>query len=83
MIRRPNPLHSLWIGCKIATAVFAQFYGMIMIVGGLVFLALPPLSIVMFAVGGASYLLGKSIDKSLDAEEKRENESSDDPPWAV
>lgn len=83
MIRRPNPLHSFWIGCKIATSVLAQFYGMIMIVGGLIFMAIPMLSISMLAVGAASYLLGKSIDESLEAEEKDNDESSNDPPWAV
>lgn len=84
MISKPNPLHSFWTGCKIATSVFGQFYGMIMIVGGLVYIAVPTLSTYMFATGAVSYLLGKSIDKSLVEEEKREHdEGSDDPPWPV
>jgi hypothetical protein len=78
MIRKPNPLQNFWIGCKIVTAVFTQFYGMIMIIGGVIFLSQPLLSIIMFAMGAACYMLGKSITKSLIEEETRDNEGSDD-----
>jgi hypothetical protein len=75
----PNPLNSLWTGFKILTGVIAQFLGMALLVGSIVFLG-SPLGIWCLCIGLFSYFFSKSLEKTMAKEEKAQKEDDDEGP---
>jgi hypothetical protein len=76
---KPNPLNSLWIGLKILTGVIAQFLGMILLVGSLVWLG-TPLGLWCLAVGLFSYFFSKDLEKTMAREERAQEDDDDEGP---
>jgi hypothetical protein len=74
---RPNPLHSLWIGFKIFTSVFAQFLGIILLVGSIVYLG-SPLGLWCLVVGLFSYFFHKDLDRTMASEDKVQKDNNDE-----
>lgn len=75
---KPNPLNSLWNVFKIFTGVFAQFLGVVLLVGSVIFLG-HLLGLWCLGVGLFSFFFSKDLEKTMAKEEKiRLREDDDD-----
>lgn len=76
---KPNPLNSLWIGFKIFTGVIAQFLGIMLLVGSVLYLG-TEVGLWCLVVGLFSYYFSKNLERTMVLEEKAKGDDDDEGP---
>lgn len=83
MISKPSPIYNFLFVCRLATAWIACAIAVPLGITGLMLMS--DVGVIMMGMAAFSWFMGRSINSSLETEclKEKQNESTDDPPWAI